>query len=142
MKKTMIAAAVLFLFTGIQSASAIDKLPIHLAGVALGEGLGIYSSVTCLINAQSDITKASSIVNLSLLGTGATMGLLSMLGVGDYQTMETIHKIVGYAVFAASVWLSVSTALDAGTQNYGLPWTSYGYSVASLAPVILFAIPF
>lgn len=141
MKKTFFAF-LFFLFVFIQSASAIDKLPIHLAGVALGEGLGIYSSVTCLINAQSDITKAAGIANLSLLGTGATIGLLTILGIGDYQTMVTIHKIVAYSILAASIWLSVSTTLDKGTQNYGLPWTSYGYSVTALAPVILFAIQF
>lgn len=139
-KKLTVAALVLVFFA--QSAFSFDKFPVHLAGAVVGEGLGIYSSVTGILYGQSDVTKAAGYANIGLLATGATVGVLAWAGVGDYETMVVIHRIVGYAVFAASVWLSVSTTLDEGTRNSATPYTSYGYAALSLAPIILFSIPF
>ncbi len=141
MKKILILT-VLFLALSVRSMFATFMLPYHIAGVVVGEGLGWYSSITSVMYGQSDWTKAAAIVNMTLLVSQAALGTLTILGVGDYTDMLLVHRIVGFSVLAASIWLSVSATLDKGLNQGATPYTSYGYSAVSVVPVIVYSFIF
>jgi len=111
----------------------------HFISLPLIEGAGIYTSVKSLTDDVSGpSTKAASITNLALLGTNGALGLTAMLLPEETSgKMRTVHKIVGYTVAAASIWLAISGSVDEIDKT--TRYVSYGYGGLTLIPVIMFS---
>lgn len=125
----------LILSIGLKAADT--KTLAHIISIPIIEGAGIYSSIKVL---QSDEvnSKAAGITNLSLLAVNGSLGVLTYFGkVGDYETMRNIHRIVGYAVTGAGVWMSISSAMDKSVQKSD-KFIASGYTVLTAVPIIMF----
>lgn len=119
--------------------SAFDgKTLSHLISIPVVEGTGIYSSVKNIRSGGGNGT-AAAVTNLSLMGINAGLGAYTLFGEPDnYQTLRTLHRIFGFALTAAGVWLTVSTATndDMTALDKGI---AGGYTGLTVVPVILFS---
>jgi hypothetical protein len=110
----------------------------HFISLPLIEGAGIYTSVRSLTDDNSDqSTKAAAITNLSLLGTNGALGLITMFLKDDARLkLRTTHRIMGFTISAASLWLSIATSVD-DIEN-STQYVSYGYTAVTLIPIFTF----
>ena len=132
--KTIIVVCILFTI----SLSMDSKTLFHIISIPVIDGAGIYSSVRCL---QTDNTnnKASAITNLSLLGLNAGLGILSMVNQSDsYRKLRTTHRVIGFLLSGAAVWLTVSMALDEDIARIDKGMAS-GYTALTAIPLVLFS---
>ena len=116
-----------------------DKAVWHYVSLPLIEGAGIYSSIKSLTDDNSGTsTTAASITNLTLLGTNATFGLITMFSSEDARyKLRTAHRIIGITVSAAALWLSISASVDDVETSTRI--VSYAYTGMSIIPVIMFS---
>jgi hypothetical protein len=119
--------------------SAFDgKTLSHLISIPFVEGAGIYASVKNIQSGSGSGT-AAAVTSLSLMGINAGLGAYTHFGKPDnYQNLRTLHRVFGFALTAAGVWLTVSTAVndDMTTLDKGI---AGGYTGLTLVPVILFS---
>lgn len=129
----------IILLSGMYFSSFAGKKIVHFISIPFVEGTGIYTSATALKNADNVNTKVASVTNLALLGTQVTMGMFMVAGVDEKKpNIRTAHKILAYTLNIAGIWLSISTSLDDGTKGTATQYTSYGYNVSLIFPVLLF----
>lgn len=136
--KHICSITVIFLVLTIVPANA-GKDIVHYVTLPLIEGAGIYASIASLTDDNSGAsTKAASVTNLALLGTNGAFGMIAMFSSEDTRyKLRTVHRIIGFAVSAASLWLSISaTADDVDTPT---KIVSYGYTGMTLIPIIMFS---
>ncbi len=110
---------------------------VHLSAVPFIAASGIYSDVRILQTADRDFTKAGAITNLSLLAIQAGLGATILLGDNDQPpVIRLIHHVVGAAVIASALWISIE-----GTRDPGVPFLArdfaYTHTVLAAAPLIL-----
>jgi heme A synthase len=112
----------------------------HYISLPLIEGAGIYTSVYALSHAEQPLTKTASGVNLALLGTNATLGLVTVFSRGDTSDrLRRVHRLVAYGITAAALLLSVSASVDENLREDPVRFVSYGYAGLTAIPLILFA---
>lgn len=111
----------------------------HYVSLPLIEGAGIYASVKSLVDENSRTsTKAASITNLSLMGTNGVLGLITVFSSGDTRPkIRKVHRIVGFTVSAAALWLSISSTIDKVDKS--ARFVSYGYTGLTVIPIITFS---
>ena len=82
---------------------------------------------------------AAAITNLSLMGINAGIGAYTLLWKpSNYGKYRTIHRLIGFALGAASIWLTVSaTTSDDITKTDKV--ISSGYAVTAVVPILLFS---
>jgi len=128
----------IFFILLLNSTAFSGKALLHFISLPVIEGAGIYVSVKSLTdNNSSSLTKAASITNLSILGANASLGVITMISADDTRyKLRTIHRIAGITLSAASLWLSISNSIDhdAASTRY----VSYGYTVLTVFPIIIF----
>lgn len=118
---------------------ALDGKTIgHIISVPLIDAAGIYSSVKVIGTDEVNGT-AAAITNLSLLGINAGLGVWTMLS-GDktYQNTRTLHRILGFAITGASIWLAVSSAVNDDITGFD-KGVAAGYSVMTVVPILMFS---
>lgn len=136
--KRNISLKICFLLVFVVTAHA-DKAVWHYVSLPLIEGAGIYSSIKSLTDDNSGTsTTAASITNLSLLGTNATFGMITMFSSeGARYNLRTVHRIIGITVSAAALWLSISASVDEVDKSAKI--TSYAYTGMSVVPIVMFS---
>ncbi len=130
---------ILIFIVSINTHLFAGKEIFHYISLPLIEGAGIYTSVRSLTDENCDqSTKAAAITNLSLLGTNGALGLITMFSNDDTRLkLRTTHRIMGFTIFAAALWLSVATSVD-DIEN-STQYVSYGYTAATLIPIFTFS---
>jgi len=129
-----------FCFILLFSLSALAGKDIfHYISLPIIEGAGIYASVASLVDDNStNLTKAASVTNLALMGVNGALGMTSALSEGERrQKIRRAHRIIGFIVTGASIWLSISASVD----EVEIPTrvVSYCYSGLTLIPIITFS---
>lgn len=120
--------------------SFASKRVAHFISLPFIEGTGIYTSVMSLHDAENANTKASAIVNLSLLGTQAAFGMLMAFNLDEkVPNIRAFHRFLAYSTFASGVWLAISNSIDKGTKGTSAQYVSYAYPVCASFPIILFS---
>ena len=110
----------------------------HIASVPVIEASGIYSSVKMIGTGNSGAT-AAGISNISLLAINAAIGAIKVFGnVDNYQAWNTAHRIIGYTIAGASVWLAVS-AFTVNKTSGATRAVATGYSALTFVPIIMFS---
>lgn len=110
----------------------------HIASVPVIEGTGIYSSVKMIGTGNANAT-AAGITNISLLAINAAIGAIKVFGnVDNYQAWNTAHRIVGYTIAGASVWMAVSAFANNKTSGLTRGMAT-GYSALTFVPIIMFS---
>lgn len=139
MKVLPVVAIVVLVLAGSSSAKLIHgwKGTVHLTAVPFIAASGIYSDVRILQTADRDFTKAGAITNLSLLAVQASLGATILFGNDDQPVVRMIHHVVGAAVVASALWISVEGARDPGVPNLTRNF-SYAHTVLAAAPLLLF----
>jgi hypothetical protein len=140
MKVLSVVAIVVLVLAGSSSAKLRHgwKGEVHLAAVPFIAATGIYSDVRILQTADRDFTKAGAITNLSLLAIQASLGATILFGNDDQPLMiRMIHHVVGAAVVASALWISVEGARDPGVPNLTRN-ISYAHTALAAAPLLLF----
>jgi hypothetical protein len=133
-------AAILFVSVVIFRADAQWKTTAHIASMPLIEGAGIYSSVVALGHSETAAPKVMGIANLGLLATNATLGAITMFGSDDLKPKLTrIHRIIGCTLSAAALGLSISMSVDDGVNTHTGRYVSYGYTVLTVVPIVMFS---
>jgi heme A synthase len=133
----------LFLLTGcvmlfVASAHAGKEI-WHYVSLPLIEGAGIYASVKSLTDDNGGaLTQAASIANLSFLGANAALGMITVFSNDDARyKLRTVHRIIGFTVSAAALWLSISASVDEVDTSARI--VSYAYTGMSVVPIIMFS---
>lgn len=136
--KNRLSIIITCLVLSVVSANAGKEI-FHYITLPLIEGAGIYASVKSVTDDNSgNSTKAASITNLSLLGTNAAFGMIAMFSSEDKRyKLRTMHRIIGFTVSAAALWLSISASVDDVDKSARI--VSYGYTGMSIIPVIMFS---
>jgi hypothetical protein len=112
----------------------------HYISLPLIEGGGIYSSVKALSVADLSTTKAAAGTNIGLLASNATLGTIAFFLEGDARSnIRTVHRIVGFTLTAAAVWLSIQMSVDDNMKEEPARYISYGYAGLTVVPIILFS---
>lgn len=111
----------------------------HYISLPVIEGAGIYASVASLTDDNStNLTKAASVTNLALMAANGALGMTAALSEGDRRyNIRKAHRIIGFIVTGASVWLSVSNSVDEVKMPTRI--VSYCYSGLTLIPIITFS---
>jgi hypothetical protein len=139
MKSLMLATLVLFLAFGSSQANLRHgwKGVVHLSFVPFIEATGIYSDVRILQTADRDFTKAGAITNLGLLAIQSGLGATILFGDNDQPpAIRVVHRIVGAAVIASGLWISIQGARDPGVPNLTRNMC-YAHTALASAPLIL-----
>jgi hypothetical protein len=114
------------------------KLVAHLSSLPLVEGGGIYSSVVALRDSDNGTTQAAAITNLSVLAVNAGLGAFTMFAHPTRSEAFTkVHRMVGYLVGGAAVFLSVAATNDRNVNETNRAVT-YAYTLTTYVPLILF----
>ena len=136
MKQIKIISLIAFL-TAV-SFSMESKTLMHIISIPIIDGTGIYTSVKCFQTGNTN-NKAAAITNLSLLGVNASLGAMTMLGNQDsYQKLRTTHRIVGFLVTGAAIWMAVSAGLDDDIVKVD-KGVAGGYAALTVVPLLLFS---
>ncbi len=130
--------ALLLLLASVTRVSALDtKTILHLSMTPVAEGLGIYSSAVMIKDGNANC-KAAGITNITLLAINAGLGSFIVFGKpSNYGALTRIHKIAGFTAVGASVWLTVSGALDKSVPSH-VKYTSGGYAAMTAVPLFIF----
>jgi heme A synthase len=139
MKKKFSLASIVLLIVSINTPLFAGKDIFHYISLPLIEGAGIYTSIRTLTDDNSETsTKAAAVTNLALLGTNGALGLTTIFLDDDARLkMRSIHRVMGFTISAASIWLSVATSIDDDIET-STPYVSYGYSAVTLIPLFTF----
>ena len=115
------------------------KKEVHFLVLPLIEGGGIYSATRILQDSRSPGSKASAAVNLSLLGIEAGLGSAAIFGPKpNVPSLLRIHRIAGYALAAAALWMSISAANDATMENRDRNFC-HAYALAAAVPILIYS---
>lgn len=137
--KTYHLLALALVSTLVIPASAFRKDIMHFASIPVIEGLGIYSAVTTIRDADEGYTKATAGTALGILAGNAAIGAVTVFGPKDnYPQLRKVHRVVGVIAFAGATALSIVASLDDGVAD-ATRYTAYGYNALTAVPVILFA---
>jgi hypothetical protein len=119
--------------------SGMDKKTLaHIISIPLLDGAGIYTSVR-MLNTESANNKAAAITSLSLLGVNAGLGTLSLVANSENMSWaRTTHRIVGFLVTGASVWMAVSAGIDDDIRT-GDKIVAGGFAGLTVVPLIMFS---
>jgi hypothetical protein len=114
------------------------KTLMHVVSVPLLDASGIYTSVR-MLNTESNNNKASAITSLSLLGVNAGLGTVSLFSNSEKMGWaRTTHRIVGFLVTGASLWMAISAGVDDEVKT-GDKVVAGGYSALTVVPLIMFS---
>jgi hypothetical protein len=114
------------------------KTLMHVVSVPLLDASGIYTSVR-MLNTESNNNKASAITSLSLLGVNAGLGTISLFSNSEKMGWaRTTHRIVGFLVTGASLWMAISAGVDDEVKT-GDKVVAGGYSALTVVPLIMFS---
>lgn len=129
---------VVLLTVGFRVASAMDgKTLAHIISVPLIEGAGIYSAVN-MIQSDNSNSKAAGITSVSLLGLNAGLGAFTMFGNAEnYSSFRLVHRILGFAVTGAGLWMTISAATDDNIKSH-VPYVAGGYTALTVVPLVIF----
>jgi heme A synthase len=115
------------------------KKEAHFITLPIIEGLGLYTSIRCLQDTRSAATQVPSIATIGLLAANAGIGAFSIFGPQEnYPLLRTIHRFVGMGVCAAALWMTLAAANDRDVNNLTRN-ISYGYTVVTAVPIIVFS---
>ena len=132
--KTIIVICILFTI----SLSMDSKTLFHIISIPVIDGAGIYSSVRCLQTDDSN-NRAAAITNLSLLGLNAGLGVLTIVNQSDsYRNLRTTHRVIGFLLSGAAVWLTVSMIPDDDIARVD-KGVAGGYTALTAVPLVLFS---
>ncbi|HMB00178.1 MAG TPA: hypothetical protein VKS21_04240 [Spirochaetota bacterium] len=136
MQKIILPLFLLLLF--LPESGRADKFTAHLITLPLIEGSGAVAALTTLKHAGSPVSKSAAIANMGLLAVNSGLGLFTMIKKDKYRTIRRWHRIIGFSLTAAGIWLSLATSLDKGTAGKYIPYTAYGYTAMTLIPLLMF----
>jgi hypothetical protein len=138
MKPVYFLLVLLLSLITVRQASALEtKTIIHLSTLPITEGLGIYSSAVMIRDGNTNC-KAAGIANISLLAINAGLGSFIAFGKpSNYQVFARIHHLIGFTAIGASVWLTISGALDKSVPSH-VKYTSGGYTIMTTVPLFIF----
>jgi hypothetical protein len=138
MKRFNCLLILLLLLASVTHISALEtKTIVHLSTIPVTEGLGIYSSAVMIKDGNTNC-KAAGITNITFLAINAGLGSFIAFGKpSNYEAFARIHHIVGFTAIGASVWLTVSGALDKSVPSH-VKYTSGGYAVMTTVPLFIF----
>jgi heme A synthase len=140
MKKVLTVSAIFLTVAFLSTSAFAGKRVIHFITLPLIEGTGIAADVLNLINAEETHTKAASVVNLSLLATQATFGILMATNFDQkVPTVRKIHRFIAYTVLASGIWLAISTSIDNGTKRSASQYLSIAHPLCATVPIIMFS---
>jgi len=133
----MIAAATVLL--GSRVLAAENKALIHYLSAPVIEGTGAYASIASLLDHNAGVnTEAAAYTNLGLLAVEGTLGVVTAFLDGDgRRKMRTVHRVMGFVITAAAVWLGAANSLD--HVDPAVQATSYSYAALSTVPIIMFS---
>jgi heme A synthase len=115
------------------------KKEAHFISLPFIEGSGLYSSIMILQDSRSTSTKVPAVATISLLAANAGIGATAMFGPQDnYPVLRTIHRCVGFGLTAAGLWMSIAAASDKNVKNLEKN-VSYGYTVLTVVPIVIFS---
>ena len=128
----------LFSLIAVTRVSALEtRTIIHLSTLPVTEGLGIYSSAVMIKDGNTNC-KAAGITNISLLALNAGLGSFIAFGKpSNYEAFARIHHIIGFTAIGASVWLTISGALEKSVPSHA-KYTSGGYAIMTTVPLLIF----
>jgi heme A synthase len=132
-------AALLLVVTALGAHATDNKALYHYISLPIIEGAGIYGSIASLTDDHAGgSTKAAAITNLALLGTNATLGMITAMDKGNSRPkLRVVHRIIACTVTAAALWLGISGTVDkvaVSTQA-----VSYSYTALTTVPIIMFS---
>ncbi len=131
----VLSILILFIF---YSTSLAWKKEVHCVTLPFIEGLGLYSTIRVLQESKSSITRAPAMMSLSLLGANTALGSLIVFGPKtDSPLLYRIHRYIGFALCASSLWMSLSAGNDAHVSNTDRNMT-HGYMILTTIPLITF----
>ncbi|HEX2958742.1 MAG TPA: hypothetical protein VHO70_18045 [Chitinispirillaceae bacterium] len=114
------------------------KTLMHIISIPLLDGAGIYSGVQ-MLQTESANNKASAITTLSLLGVNAGLGATAMFAQSENMAwVRTTHRVVGFLVTGASIWMAVSAGVDDEIRN-GDKIIAGGFAGLTAVPLIMFS---
>jgi heme A synthase len=115
------------------------KKEAHFISLPLIEGSGLYSSIMILQESKTTSTKVPAVATASLLAVNAALGATTVFGPQDlYPTFRIIHRVVGFGLTAAGLWMSLAASRDKNVKNLERN-VSYGYTVLTAVPIIIFS---
>ena len=119
--------------------SALDTKTLgHIISIPVIDAAGIYSAVQ-LIRSDGVNGKAAGITSISLLAINGGLGAYTLFGKPEnYAKFRTIHRIIGFAVTGAALWMSISAGTNDREQNSD-KYITYGYSAVTTVPLVVFA---
>jgi hypothetical protein len=134
MKKIMLLAVLVF-----ATSTFAWKKEAHFISLPIIEGAGLYTSIRFLMDTKSAATQVPSIATITLLAANATIGGIAIFGPQEnYPLLRTIHRFVGFGLTAAGLWMSIAAANDRDVNNLTRN-ISYGYTIVTTVPIIIFS---
>ena len=130
---------ILVVLITIQTSWALDGKTIsHLVAIPIMEGAGVYTSLK-MIKTDDNNLKAAAVTNISLMGINAGLGAIALFGNFDnYRNLRTAHRILGFTLSAASIWLTVSSAVNDDVRGID-KGIAAGYSIMTVVPLFMFS---
>jgi hypothetical protein len=124
----------------VLAASAFSwKKEAHFISLPLIEGTGLYSSIMILEESKTTSTKVPAAATVTLLAANSALGATMVFGPQDwYPTLRTVHRYVGFAVTAASLWMSIAAGSDKNVKNLERS-VSYAHTALTTVPIIIFS---
>ncbi len=137
MMKSRNIILIMMMLVGISN--GMDKKTLaHIISIPLLDGAGIYTGVQ-MLKTESANNKASAITSLSLLGVNAGLGATSMFAHSENMSwVRTTHRVVGFLVTGASVWMAVSAGVDDQIKT-GDKIIAGGFAGLTVVPLIMFS---
>lgn len=72
------------------------------------------------------------------MAINAGFGAYTMFGKpAEYGTFRTVHRIIGFAVTGAALWLTAAAAIDDNVASH-VKYVSGDYTALSVVPLIIF----
>ncbi len=115
------------------------KKEVHFITLPLIEASGLYTSIRCLQDTRSSATQVPSIATIGFLALNDGLGACAVFGPQEYYpVLHAIHRVVGYGVSMAALWMTVAAANDRDVNNLTRN-ISYGYTMMSAVPIVIFS---
>ena len=138
MRGVRMAVAALAVALLAQQAPAMDKAVWHYISLPLVDGAGIYAGVASLVDKDASLnTDIAAGTTLGLLAAQGTLGMITAFAGEEHRpALRKVHRIMGFVVTAAGLWLGVANSVD------GADWPqqagAYGFTALSTVPLIMF----
>jgi hypothetical protein len=136
--KVMLFLTIILTITSSTLSKVGGKELAHFISLPIIDGCGIYTSVK-MLGTESANNKAAAISNLSLLAINGGLGMMTKFSSDkNYGKIRKIHRIAGFAVTGASIWMAVSAGLSDSMKKTD-KGIAAGYSVLTVFPLVLFS---